>query len=78
MVKEPRDLGQGLGHAVKGRMVRGFPSSSIVRRNLSHFWEKIEPRGVNIKVLGPSKCPFKALEEDHGTLTLEGGPKKLL
>lgn len=55
MVKEPRDLGQGLGLVVKGRMVRGFPSSSIVRRNLSHFWEKIEPRGVNIKVLGPSK-----------------------
>ena len=58
-------------HEVRGRMVKGFPSLPMARRNPSYFWEKAKPREVNIKVLGPLTCPFKALEEDHGTLTLE-------
>ena len=61
LTQELRDLGQHRGHAVKGRMVRGFPSSPIARRNLCHFWEKIKPKRINIKVPGHSKCPFKAL-----------------
>ena len=65
-MKEPRDLGQGKGHAGKG-----FPGPLIAMRNLSHFWEKTKPRRVNIKVPRPSKCPFKTLREDHGTLILK-------
>ena len=65
------DVGQGRGHGVRGKMVRDFPSPSIASRNPSHFWENAKPKEVCIKVPGPSKCPFKALEEDHGTLTLE-------
>ena len=53
LTKEPRDLGQGRGQAVKGRMVRGFPSSPIARRKLCHLWKKAKPRKVNIKALGP-------------------------
>ena len=40
LAKEPRDLNQGKGHVVRERMVIGFPSSPIARRNLCHFWEK--------------------------------------
>ena len=61
LAKEPRDLSQDRGHVVRGMMVKGFLSSPIARRNLSHFWEKTKLRRVNIKVLGPLKCLFKTL-----------------
>ena len=53
LTKELRDLSQNRGHAAKGRMVKGFPSSPIARRNLCHFWKKAKPRRINIKALGP-------------------------
>lgn len=45
--------------------------STISKKESNPFLEKAKPRVVNIKVLRPSKCSFKALEEDHATLTLE-------
>jgi len=70
-VKESRDLGQGKGHGIRGRMVRGFFKFTISKKESIPFLKNAKPREVSIKAPGLSKCPFKALEEDHGTLTLE-------
>ena len=70
-MKEPRDLWQGKGHGIRGRTVRGFFKFTIIKKESILFFKNAKPREINIKVLGLSKCPFKALGEVHGTLTLE-------
>lgn len=70
-MKEPRDLGRDKGHGIRGRMVKGFFKFTISKKESILFLKNAKPREVNIKSLGLSKYPFKALEEDHGTLTLE-------
>ena len=66
LTNELRDLGLDKGHVAKGRMVWGFPSLSIARRNLYHFLENAKPRKINIKALGPWCAILKPWGEDLG------------